>query len=317
MSIETLLFDMILNTCLILWNHAGVFLTPKTCNMKFEKMQAAGNDYIYVNLFEERVDNPEELSRRLSDRHFGVGSDGLVLIGPSGVGDFSMQMYNADGSEGMMCGNAARCVGKYLYERGLTGRREIDLHTQSGIKHLSLSVNPYTDKVERIRVNMGGAILSAAAASASDMTAYFQAILPEMVDYPVQIEEQKYHITFVSMGNPHAVIFMNDIDRLEIEKIGPKIEHLNLFPERTNVEFVEVIDSTHLMMRVWERGSGETLACGSGACAALVAGVITHRCEPKATLQAKGGILDVAWEREHNQVFLTGDAHFVFKGEVN
>lgn len=282
--------------------------------MKFEKMHAAGNDYIYVNLFEEQVDSPEELSRRLSDRHFGVGSDGLVLIGPSTDRDFSMQMYNADGSEGMMCGNAARCVGKYLYERKLTSQKEIALHTKSGIKHLSLSVNPHTDLVERVRVNMGGAILSADAAG---VTAYFQTTLPEMIDYPVEVDDQQYRITFVSMGNPHAVIFMNDIDKLEIEKIGPKIEHLHLFPERTNVEFIEVADSTHLKMRVWERGSGETLACGSGACAALVAGVITHRCEPEATLQAKGGILDVAWDEANNQVFLTGDAHFVFKGEVN
>lgn len=282
--------------------------------MKFEKMHAAGNDYIYVNLFEEQVDSPEELSRRLSDRHFGVGSDGLVLIGPSTDGDFSMQMYNADGSEGMMCGNAARCVGKYLYERRLTSMKKIALHTKSGIKHLSLSVNPRTDLVERVRVNMGAAILSA---DATGVTAYFQTTLPEMIDFPVEVDDQQYRITFVSMGNPHAVIFMNDIDKLEIEKIGPKIEHFHLFPERTNVEFIEVADSTHLKMRVWERGSGETLACGSGACAALVAGVITHRCEPEATLQAKGGILDVAWDESNNQVFLTGDAHFVFKGEVN
>lgn len=282
--------------------------------MKFEKMHAAGNDYIYVNLFEEQVDSPEELSRRLSDRHFGVGSDGLVLIGPSTDGDFSMQMYNADGSEGMMCGNAARCVGKYLYDRRLTSMKKIALHTKSGIKHLSLSVNPRTDLVERVRVNMGAAILSA---DATGVTAYFQTTLPEMIDYPVEVDDQQYRITFVSMGNPHAVIFMNDIDKLEIEKIGPKIEYFHLFPERTNVEFIEVADSTHLKMRVWERGSGETLACGSGACAALVAGVITHRCEPEATLQAKGGILDVAWDESNNQVFLTGDAHFVFKGEVN
>ena len=282
--------------------------------MKFEKMHAAGNDYIYVNLFEEQVDSPEELSRRLSDRHFGVGSDGLVLIGPSTDGDFSMQMYNADGSEGMMCGNAARCVGKYLYDRRLTSMKKIALHTKSGIKHLSLSVNPRTDLVERVRVNMGAAILSA---DATGVTAYFQTTLPEMIDFPVEVDDQQYRITFVSMGNPHAVIFMNDIDKLEIEKIGPKIEYFHLFPERTNVEFIEVADSTHLKMRVWERGSGETLACGSGACAALVAGVITHRCEPEATLQAKGGILDVAWDESNNQVFLTGDAHFVFKGEVN
>lgn len=281
--------------------------------MKFEKMQAAGNDYIYVNLFEEQVENPQELSRRLSDRHFGVGSDGLVLIGPSTEGDFSMQMYNADGSEGLMCGNAARCVGKFLYERGWTTRKEIALHTKSGIKLLQLSVNRQTDIVESIRVNMGGAILSAEAAGSAGI---FQSALNRMIDYPVQFDEQKYRITFVSMGNPHAVIFMNDIDELEIEKIGPKIEHLDLFPERTNVEFIEVIDSTHLKMRVWERGSGETLACGSGACAAVVAGVITGRSKSKALVKLKGGILEVAWDKTANQAYLTGDAHFVFKGEV-
>ena len=278
--------------------------------MKFEKMHAAGNDYIYVNLFEENVEHPEELSRRLSDRHFGVGSDGLILIGPSEEGDFSMRMFNADGSEGEMCGNAARCVGKYLYERQLTNRREIALSTASGIKQLSLTVNPVTNLVERIRVNMGGAILSA------NESIHFQTTLPEMINYPVEIEGKVVEITFVSMGNPHAVIFMEDIDSLEIEKIGTKIEYHPLFPERTNTEFIEVIDREQLKMRVWERGSGETLACGSGACAAVVAAALTGRAAPRVTLQLKGGILEVEWDRDHNQVYLTGDAHFVFKGEV-
>ena len=278
--------------------------------MKFEKMHAAGNDYIYVNLFEENVEHPEELSRRLSDRHFGVGSDGLILIGPSEEGDFSMRMFNADGSEGEMCGNAARCVGKYLYERGLTNKREIVLSTASGIKQLSLTVNPVTNLVERIRVNMGGAILSA------NESIHFQTTLPEMINYPVEIEGKEVEITFVSMGNPHAVIFMEDIDSLEIEKIGPKIEYHPLFPERTNTEFIEIIDREQLKMRVWERGSGETLACGSGACAAVVAAALTDRAAPRVTLQLKGGVLEVEWDRDHNQVFLTGDAHFVFKGEV-
>ena len=278
--------------------------------MKFEKMHGTGNDYIYINLFEEKVENPEELSRRLSDRHYGVGSDGLVLIGPSAEGDFSMQMFNADGSEGLMCGNAARCVGKFLYERGLTTKKEIALSTKSGIKQLSLSVNSDSNVVERVRVNMGKAILS------SEETPLFQVTLPEMIDCPVWIDEEEYEITFVSMGNPHAVIFMEGIDSLDIEKIGPKIEHHALFPERTNVEFIEVVDRNTLKMRVWERGSGETLACGSGACAAVVAGVITSRCDPKASVQLKGGILEVEWQRDNNQVFLTGDAHFVFKGEI-
>ncbi|MBK5195565.1 MAG: diaminopimelate epimerase [Proteiniphilum sp.] len=278
--------------------------------MKFEKMQAAGNDYIYVNLFEEKIENPEELSRKLSDRHFGVGSDGLILIGPSEVGDYSMRMFNADGSEGEMCGNAARCVGKYLFERGLTNKREINLSTKSGIKQLSLTVDPATNLVERIRVNMGRAILSA------KESIHFQTTLPEMNNYPVEIEGINYEITFVSMGNPHAVIFMQDIDSLEIEKTGPKIEYHPLFPERTNTEFIEIIDRENLKMRVWERGSGETLACGTGACASVVAGAVTNRTEPKATVRLKGGILEIEWDRNNNQVYLTGDAHFVFKGEV-
>lgn len=277
--------------------------------MKFEKMQAAGNDYIYVNLFEERVDDPSLLSRRLSDRHFGVGGDGLVLIGPAGEGDFSMQMFNADGSEGAMCGNAARCVGKYLYERGLTTKKEIALSAKSGIKYLSLTVNPQTGEVDRVRVNMGKAVFYA-----SDQLRFRNT--REMVDEPVQIDGMEYRLTFVSMGNPHVVIFMRDIDALEIEKIGPRIEHHPFFPDRTNVEFIEVTDRSHLKMRVWERGSGETLACGSGACASLVAGVITDRCDPVASVQLKGGVLDVTWERNDNRVFLAGDAHFVFKGEV-
>lgn len=274
--------------------------------MKFEKMQAAGNDYIYVNLFEEQVDDPEVLSRRISDRHFGVGSDGLVLIGPDEEGDFSMKMYNADGSEGAMCGNAARCVGKYLYERGLITKKEIALNTKSGIKYLLLTVNPQNNKVESVRVNMGKAIFSD-----SNLVT-----IPEMVNYPLSVNGKECPITFVSMGNPHVVIFMDGIDKLDIEKIGSLIEHQPLFPQRTNVEFIEVIDQSHLKMRVWERGSGETLACGTGACASLVAGVITGRCDTKASVQLKGGVLEIEWDRDDNQVYLTGDAHFVFKGEI-
>ncbi len=274
--------------------------------MKFEKMQAAGNDYIYVNLFEERVDDPKRLSRRVSDRHFGVGSDGLVLIGPDEEGDFSMKMFNADGSEGAMCGNAARCVGKYLYERGLTTKKEIALNTKSGMKYLALTVNPQSNEVERVRVNMG----KAAFADSNLVT------IPGMVNYPLQVNGQEYLITFVSMGNPHVAIFMEGIDALEIEKIGPQIENHPLFPQRTNVEFIEVVDPIHLRMRVWERGSGETLACGSGACATLVAAVITNQSNLKASVQLRGGTLEVEWERDNNQVFLIGDAHFVFKGEL-
>lgn len=278
--------------------------------MKFEKMHAANNDYIYINLFEEQVENPAELSRELSDRHSGVGSDGIVLIGPAGEGDFSMRMFNADGSESEMCGNAARCVGKYLYERGLTREKKIDLWTLSGVKPLLLMVNPLTGKVDRVRVDMGEAMF------AGNDSVRSQVILPRMVDYPLRVDERFYSLTFVSMGNPHAVIFTNDIDQLEIEKIGPMIEFNPLFPERTNVEFIEVIDETRVKMRVWERGSGETMACGSGACAAVVAGIVTKRCGTKVSVQLKGGVLEVEWDQPGNRVFLTGDAHFVFKGEV-
>lgn len=280
--------------------------------MKFEKMHGAGNDYIYVNLFEEKVDNPELLSRKISNRNFGVGSDGLVLIGPSNNGDFFMHMYNADGSEGMMCGNAARCVGKYVYERGLTNKTEIVLETRSGLKHLSLKVNKNSNKVELVKVNMGRAIISSDDKGPMD---FFHLSLNKMIDYPVQFDEQKYRITFVSMGNPHAVIFMNDIKKLDIQNIGTRIEHLEHFPQRTNVEFVEVINSKQLNLRVWERGSGGTLACGSGACAAVVAGAITGRCKPKASVIVKGGILEIEWDKNSDKVYLTGDAQFVFKGE--
>lgn len=276
-------------------------------------MQAAGNDYIYINLFEEKVENPVELSRRLSDRHFGVGSDGLVLIGPSVEGDFSMLMFNADGSEGLMYGNAARCVGKYLYEKGITQKTEIRLKTKSGIKELALKVNRNTNKVELVRVNMGKAILSAKDAGSQGL---YQSALNEMIDYPIQFDEQKFRITFVSMGNPHAVVFTHNITSLEIEKIGPRIEYLNQFPDRTNVDFVEVLDSKHLKMRVWGRGSGETMSCGSGACAAVVAGVITGRCKTRSTVSLRGGSLEVLWDKTPNQVYLIGDAHFVYKGEI-
>ena len=288
------------------------FFHIKIFVMKFEKMHAAGNDYVYVNLFEENVDNPAALSRKISNRNFGVGSDGLVLIGPSENGDFYMHMFNADGSEGMMCGNAARCVGKYVYERELTDKTEIDLETRSGLKHLSLKVNNHSNNVELVRVNMGRALITSDNKGPMD---FFQLSLNRMIDYPVQFEEHKYRITFISMGNPHAVIFMNDISRLDIKKIGARIEHLEHFPERTNVEFVEVVNSKQLNIRVWERGSGETLACGSGACAAVVAGAITGRCKPKASVRLKGGTLEVDWDKNGDRVYLTGDAHFVFKGE--
>ena len=279
--------------------------------MNFDKMHAAGNDYIYINLFRERVGDPAALSRKLSDRHFGVGGDGVVLIGPSDVGDFSMRMFNADGSEGLMCGNAARCVGKYLYERGLTDKREIALQTPSGIKQLLMTVAEADNRVTQVRVDMGPAITDGSQMQPS------QAQLSEIIEHTLKTEGACYPVTFISMGNPHVVTFTKEIDKLDLPLIGPGIEHHRLFPQRTNVEFVEVISRSELRMRVWERGSGETLACGSGACAVLAAAVLTDRADPSALVHLRGGDLLVEWDREQNKVFLTGDAHFVFKGEVD
>lgn len=272
-------------------------------------MHGTGNDYIYINLFDEKIDNPEELSRKLSDRHFGVGSDGLVLIGPSEIADFSMRMFNADGTESTMCGNAARCVGKYVYDKGLTQKTEVLLETKSGVKVLHLFVNPETDTVERVRVNMGNPILTAEKIPV-------QLPFTEIINQPFPVDNEEYSITCVSMGNPHTVIFLDEIDALTIEHIGPKIETHPTFPKRTNVEFIEIIDRKTLKMRVWEQGSGETLACGTGACAAVVAGVVNGLCEPKSMVHTKGGILEIEWNRSENNVYLTGEAKFVFEGSV-
>ena len=237
--------------------------------MKFTKMHGIGNDYIYFNCFEETVDNPEELSIRLSDRHFGVGGDGIVLIMPSDKADFRMRMFNADGSEGKMCGNATRCIGKFVYDKGLTDKTRITLETLSGIKILDLDVKD--GKVEKVTVDMGKANFKAGeipVISGSN----------EVVEQELTVGDRTDKITCVSMGNPHCVIFTEGIDSLELEKIGPGYENHPMFPERINTEFVEFIDPHTLKMRVWERGSGETLACGTGACATVSAAVKTGRC---------------------------------------
>lgn len=277
--------------------------------MKFEKMHGAGNDYIYFNLFEEKIEDPEALAITLSDRHFGIGGDGIVLIGPSDEGDFSMRMFNADGSEAQMCGNASRCVGKYIYDRRLSDKKEIALSTQSGVKYLQLDVDTKTDTVKTVRVNMGQANTNAA-----DIPVKSEQ--KEVINQPLEIDGKTYHITCVSMGNPHAVVFINDIDELDLEKLGPKFENHSLFPERINTEFIEIIDKQTLKMRVWERGSGETLACGTGACAATVAGVLNDVCASRVTIKLRGGDLQIEWDRTDNQVYLTGAAEFVFAGEI-
>ncbi|MDS1032016.1 diaminopimelate epimerase [Porphyromonadaceae sp. NP-X] len=276
--------------------------------MKFTKMHGIGNDYIYINGFEELVQNPGELSIRLSDRHKGVGSDGLVMILPSSKADFRMQMFNADGSEAEMCGNAARCIGKYVYEKGLTNKTELTLETLAGIKTLQLFLDD-DNNVVSVTVDMGNPELE---------PSKIPITLPgkQIVNFPVSFDGVNYHITCVSMGNPHTVIFTQNIATLDIETIGKKIENAPIFPRRTNVEFIEIIDKGRIKMRVWERGSGETMACGTGACASVVAGVLNELVSRKATVELLGGNLEIEWNENDDHVYLTGPAETVFEGEI-
>ena len=273
--------------------------------MKFTKMQGLGNDYVYVNGFEERIENPSEMAVKVSNRNFGVGSDGLILINPSEKADFEMEMYNADGSRGEMCGNGIRCVAKYVYDYGLTDKTHISVETLGGIKYLDLTVED--GKVILVRVDMGSPILTPAQIPVIADEA-------EAVAVPILVDETEYQMTCVSMGNPHAVIFMDDIEHLEMEKIGPKFEHHERFPNRVNTEFVKVLDRQTASMRVWERGSGETLACGTGACAVAVACILGGYTENKVTVKLLGGDLLIEWDREQNKIYMTGPAEVVFDG---
>lgn len=275
--------------------------------MKFTKMQGIGNDYVYVNCFQEKVENPGELAVRVSDRHFGIGSDGLILIMPSEKADFRMAMYNADGSEGAMCGNGIRCVAKYVYDYGLTDQTSISVETKSGIKYLNLTVEE--GKVAEVRVNMGAPELMAVKIPVvSDKE--------KVIDEPIGADGESYRMTCVSMGNPHAVVYLEDIKNLEIEKTGPKFENHPCFPDRVNTEFVRVIDEHTLEMRVWERGSGETLACGTGACAVAVASVLNGYVSGEVTVKLLGGDLKIFWDEKENTVYMTGPAAVVFDGEI-
>ncbi|MDD6430553.1 MAG: diaminopimelate epimerase [Ruminococcus sp.] len=278
--------------------------------MTFSKMHGIGNDYIYINCFQETVTDPEKLSIFMSNVRFGVGSDGLVLILPSEVADFRMRIFNADGSEAMMCGNATRCVGKYVYEHGMTDKTEVSLETNSGIKYLTLYVNEATNKVDAVKVDMGKAILKPAEIPVADDGDRF-------IAKPVVIDGVSYDMTCVSMGNPHAVVFLPEIDSLDLEKIGPSFEHHPLFPNRVNTEFIRVIDDHTLQMRVWERGSGETFACGTGACAAAVASVLNGYCkrEQEILIHLRGGDLRIIYHNDES-VTMIGPATFIFEGKM-
>lgn len=276
--------------------------------MKFTKMHGCGNDYVYVDCTQEELDNPEEAAVKVSDRHFGIGSDGLILICSSETADFRMAMYNADGSEGAMCGNGIRCVAKYVYDKGLTDKENISIETKSGIKELELTVED--GKVSLVKVNMGAPILRAKDIPVDVDT-------EKCIDSDINVDGKDYKITCVSMGNPHAVTFIDeDVKTFPIEKIGPKFENHPMFPDRVNTEFVQVLNRHEVNMRVWERGSGETLACGTGTCATVVACVLNGLTDDEVTVHLLGGDLFIKYDRENDTVWMTGPAVIAFEGTI-
>ncbi len=276
----------------------------------FTKMQGTGNDYIYVDCLQEAVfslDEAETFSKRFSDRHFGIGSDGLILIKPSQKADFFMDMYNADGSRGKMCGNGIRCVAKYVFDHGLIEKNTFTIETLSGIREVSLEL--VAGKVQRVTVNMGCPIFTP-----SEVPVLWSG--KDMINQPVAVNGSLYNMTVLSMGNPHGVVYVRDIEKLPLETIGPLFEKHRLFPQGINTEFVEIIDDRHLRMRVWERGSGETMACGTGACATVVASVLNRFSQRQVRVMVNGGELDIHWREEDNAVIMTGAAEWVFSGDV-
>ncbi|MGI6014159.1 MAG: diaminopimelate epimerase [Oscillospiraceae bacterium] len=276
--------------------------------MRFTKMHGIGNDYIYFDCMKTPLENPEELAIKLSDRHKGVGGDGIVMILPSETADFRMRMFNADGSEGNMCGNATRCIGKFVYERGLTDKTELTLETRSGIKYLTLTVED--GNVRSVTVDMGIAEFQP-----EKIPVLYDG--PAMVDAPISVDGRFCRITAVSMGNPHCVLFTDEVSQLSLEQIGPSFENLSIFPDRVNTEFVHKISDSVFEMRVWERGSGETMACGTGACAVAAAAVRLGLAKVNSdiTIQLRGGDLHIV-VCESGKVLMTGPAEFVFEGEL-
>ena len=275
--------------------------------MKFTKMHGCGNDYVYVNCLEENILDRSSLAIRVSDRHFGIGGDGLICIDPSEVADFRMDMYNADGSQGAMCGNGIRCVGKYVYDYGLTEKTVITIETLGGIKTLHLNVE--NNEVISVRVCMGTPTFMSKQIPVDVDT-------EDVIMYPLNIMGTTYDITCVSMGNPHAVIFVDSVDAMNLEEIGPCFENHPIFPNRVNTEFVEILPDGNLKMRVWERGSGETLACGTGTCAALAAAVVCGKAKRSSTVFVRGGALHIRWDAVDNMIYMTGPATVVYDGII-
>lgn len=278
--------------------------------MKFTKMHGCGNDYIYVDGAREIIpaERKSEVVKFLSDRHFGIGGDGVIFINPSDVADFEMEMYNMDGSRSEMCGNGIRCVGKYVYDHGLTRKTSLSIVSCGKIKYLELTVED--GRVTKVRVNMGSPVLEATEIPVV-------AKQSPVVDTPITVDGREYRMTCVSMGNPHAIVYVDEmIDDETMAKIGPLFEHHERFPRRVNTEFVKVLDRERVQMRVWERGTGETLACGTGACAVTVASILNGLTEDGITVELLGGNLEIFWDRKENVVYMTGPATTIFEGEI-
>lgn len=273
--------------------------------MNFTKMHGCGNDYIFINCIDQNVPDRSELSKRVSDRHFGIGSDGLICICPSEIADFKMDMYNADGSNAQICGNGIRCLGKFVREKGLCNKDVIDIETRAGVKRLWLNIED--DKVNTVRVSMGSPNFKA-----SDVPVVSDQ--EEFTDVPLEVAGNKWIVSAVSVGNPHAVTFVQNVDWLDLHEIGPEFENHPLFPERVNTEFIQIVDENTIKMRVWERGSGETLACGSGSCAAVAVAAHTGRTADRVKVLLLGGELLIEWNRDENIIYMTGPAEHVFDG---
>lgn len=293
--------------------------------IRFTKMEGCGNDYVYINGISQTIpeDIKPELVRKMSDRHFGIGGDGVIFINSSQIADFEMEMYNADGSRGEMCGNGIRCVGKYVYDYGLTDQTQITVESFKKIKYLTLY--PEDGFVKRVRVNMGPAILESSEIPVLYSEEEGRALILDdgskiscaVVDAPLEIGDEIKRVTCVSMGNPHAVLFVDNTEDLPLNEIGPLYENHRRFPNRINTEFVQVIDEGHVRMRVWERGSGETLACGTGCCATGVACVLNGKTGDRIIVDVLGGSLEIEWDKKSNNVWMTGPARTVFEGSVD
>ncbi len=280
-------------------------------DVKFTKMHGCGNDYVYIDgaAWQISQEDKTEAVRFLSDRHFGVGGDGVIFINPSDEADFEMEMYNADGTRAEMCGNGIRCVAKYVYDKGLTDKRKLSIVSAGQVKYLELEVDS-ENRVSWVKVNMGSPIL---APEQIPVRISGQ----QAVNVPIWVEGQEYHMTCVSMGNPHAVVFVEETEHINLEQIGPLFERHEMFPKRTNTEFVQIVDRGHVKMRVWERGTGETLACGTGCCATVVACVLNGLTDERVTVGVLGGEIQVTWDRERNLVYMGGPATTVFEGEIS